>query len=131
MVNTQAVLQVFLIFSYASDFSVKRFSSICTGHFISLQNSLRLYSVKPSEDIFHRCATFGSKLISVVNRVAWHCYSTSSCSQKFLRFLANRPMKRTPISVCISSDAVVSPPKSRTIGLGVSFEARKGQKTGL
>ena len=67
MVYTQAMLHVFLMRSYSSDFSAQWFSSICTGHFTSLQNSLRLYSVKPSKDIFHRCATLGSKLISVVN----------------------------------------------------------------
>jgi len=39
-------------------------------------------------------------------------------------------MKRTTISACISRDAVASPPRIGTIGLGVSFEARKGQKSG-
>jgi len=40
-------------------------------------------------------------------------------------------MKRIIINVCISTDAVSSPPKKGTIGLGVSLSVRKGQKIGL
>ena len=58
-------------------------------------------------------------------------YSTRSCSQKFSRFWINKPTKAIAISVCIITEAVVAPPKNGVIGLGVSFNARKGQKTGL
>jgi hypothetical protein len=65
VVYLHAVPHVLRVCSYSSDFSVWRFSSICTGHFTSLQNSLRLYSVKFTSDIFSSWAILCLKLISI------------------------------------------------------------------
>src|SRR3990170_4601790 len=58
-------------------------------------------------------------------------YPTSRRSQKFSRLLKNKPTKRITKRPCISRDAVSTPPRAGTIGLGVSFSARKGQRIGL
>ena len=58
-------------------------------------------------------------------------YPTSTCSQKFSRCLINKLTKTIAISACTIKEAVAAPPKNGVIGLGVSFIARTGQKTGL
>ena len=43
----------------------------------------------------------------------------------------NKPTKKTAMSECTTMEAVNAPPKNGVIGLGVSFNDRNGQKTGL